>query len=940
MKPISGPRFKARKIHEYNLCLKCFQSSGADKNDFDKIDIRTINLAGRIPRKADQSRNWVSDSSQKNSLNAANDGAGSTAAAAENSGGNSAPLGLQEISIVVEEGASSTAPSGINNEEVTPPGQPSQGKSAGNHFESEGNSTPTFSHHGTASEGDPEARWRTHQALQNYKASTNSNLSYSLSGRLNRASVAGLWDYFLSKDELRELLLSKDEHYDLDALAMALLQGNIDVVVLLVYALGECDNPPYYIKRSFDFSSPASTENDIRQRIKLTKVTKAVIKHFRDEVPSFMAACEEEFRNHRDYGFLPLEQYLFHFSFTSRFEEVFSEMHKDRFRDELWRNVFEFNEQENATEDNNTNNELWRFLLKLHDGQGRTPTHVAVDEATEQCFLSTFFYFVPIGTNSDADRTIVTAPDGSGKLPAHRTAGVESLRPKFAARHWTMLVDALADVPAEHREVRTHPINNALAERGLSHISNGLVSVTNGFREEDEYVSTLIQLALIHDATEVLKQLVDVIDISSAECGYILKPSPTVPYTISLRMGLTEFACFVGANFETVEALLEKEESDLKNYQPTSSKPEHWRMEYKHWWPALHFVATYGNYKLLKYFIDSGFDPFIEDTEGNTVLHLVMRDGVQIARTSSPIEFQDHLLDYVSCRQLLLKDKRRKEKKILDATAIEDKKGCINLLLQAGCDIFKTNQKNQAPYPEGRLSTSPEFLSWWYDKQAKEFAAIQSSLNNAANAISVTATLVATASYVGPLQPPRGYTDSNQLEYQDGWVTAFVLFDTLSFYFAIIAIVLSLIPSLPVPQQAMVEELQRTRVMVTWAVGVVFMSIVCVLMSFAASSIAVVASSGVTAAFSLVSATVIVGGVLILLAFFFFLIRLLVICFPGNNQIRDLYRKTDTLTSMLLLLVRLLGLVTKTCYFLESLLGLVTKTCFISHGDLLEQGKR
>ncbi|CAM6116483.1 unnamed protein product [Calypogeia fissa] len=92
MKPISGPWFKARKIHEYNLCLKCFQSSGADKNDFDKIDIGTINLTGRIRRKADRSRNWVSDSAQKNSPNAANDGAGSTAAAVENSGGNSAPL--------------------------------------------------------------------------------------------------------------------------------------------------------------------------------------------------------------------------------------------------------------------------------------------------------------------------------------------------------------------------------------------------------------------------------------------------------------------------------------------------------------------------------------------------------------------------------------------------------------------------------------------------------------------------------------------------------------------------------------------------------------------------------------------------------------------------------------------------------------------------------
>ncbi|CAM6081658.1 unnamed protein product [Calypogeia fissa] len=615
MYPISGPRFKARKIHDYDLCLKCFESSGADKDDYDKMDPH-IYLAGRMRRKADQSRNRVPDSAQKNSPNAAIDGAGSTAAAAENSGGNSAPLGLQEISTVVEEGASSTAPSGINNEDVTPPGQPSQGKSAGHHFESKGNSTPTFSHHGTASERDPEASWRTHQALQNYKASTNSNLSGARSGRLNRASVAGPWDYFLSKDELKELLLSKDEHYDIDVLAMAMLQGNIDVIVLLVYALGECDDPPYGIYRSVTFRYPASTENDFRQRIKLAEVTQAVIQHFDAEEPSFMAACVEEFRNHPDYGFLPLEQYLFHFSFTTRFEEVFSKKHKDLFREKLWLNVLgwlhqekpdgkdgtdEYNlktskeemdeekkdneekmdaekkdneagmaeikkdneekmdaekdneegmaeinkdndekmdaekkdnekgmdakkkgkeeeerpggqakpdEQEKATENNNTNNELWHFLLKLHDGQGRTPQHVAVDEATELPFVYILWGFwadTPARKNyrenlsEESFTCTLTAPDGSGKLPVHRAAGVESLKTKSKDVIRMMIAgNYLFDVSAEYREVRTHPTPNALAERGVSSIDEGLLSVTNGFRDAE---STVPLLYILHSST-------------------------------------------------------------------------------------------------------------------------------------------------------------------------------------------------------------------------------------------------------------------------------------------------------------------------------------------------------------------------------------------------------------------------------------------------------
>ncbi|CAM6114419.1 unnamed protein product [Calypogeia fissa] len=927
MEPISGARFKARKIHDYDLCLKCFESSGADQNDYDKM-YPPISLAGR-KRKADRRPNLVPDSAQKNSPNAAIDGAGSTAAAAENSGGNSG---------VVEEGASSTAPSGINNEDVTPLGQPSQGKSAAYHFEIEGNSTPAFSHHGTASEGNPEASWRTHQALQNYKASTNSNLSDSRSGRLNRASVAGPWDYFLSKDELRELLLSKDEHYDLDALAMAMLQGNIDVIVLLVYALGECDDPPYDIDRSVEFRYPASTENDIIQRTKLAEVTQAVIQHFDAEEPSFMAACVEEFRNHPDYGFLSLEQYLFHFSFTSRFLDVFSQEHAVRFRAALWQNVVDEtdgkdekdkskktsaeemdkekkdnekgmdankngeeeeerpggqakpDEHEKATENNNTKNELWRFLLKLHDGQGRTPLHVAVDEATEIPFQSTLKH----GEITFA----LTAPDGSGKLPVHRAAGVENLKSKFTYGLWKIIVKHLFDVPAAYREVRRHPIDNALAERGVSRMHKGILSAANGFRYGVEYDPTPMQLALIHDATKVVNELVGGSNISSAECAYIIESPKLNP--MSIRMGPTEFAIFVGARIEIVEALLEKEESDLRKYQPTFSSSGQWESEYKHWWPALHLVASSGNYKLLNYFIGKAFDPFIEDTKGNTALHRVMRDGMPAPDSSipHPLEFQSHLLDYVSCRQLLLKDRRRKDKKILDATAIEDMKGCINLLLQAGCDVFKTNHHKQPPYPEGRLSSSPEFLSWWYKKQAKEFAAIQNSLRNAANAITVTATLVATASYVGPLQPPRGYTDSHQLEYQNSWVTAFVFFDTLSFYFAIIAIVLSLIPSLPVPQQGIVNELHRT---VTGAVGVVFMSIVCIVLSFAASSIAVVVSSGITVALDLVSASVLLGGMLILLVFPFFLVKVLVILFPRNAQIRELYKKTITFTGMLLL---------------------------------------
>lgn len=183
---------------------------------------------------------------------------------------------------------------------------------------------------------------------------------------------------------------------------------------------------------------------------------------------------------------------------------------------------------------------------------------------------------------------------------------------------------------------------------------------------------------------------------------------------------------------------------------------------------------------------------------------------------------------------------RRKVTNIFDESFFADRKGCVDLLLQEGNDIFGVNKNQEVPFPQGRLSSSPDFLSWWYEKQAKESGAMQKSLTNAANAFSVTATLVATASFVGPLQPPKGYTEDNQMEFDNIWVSTFIFYNNFSFYLGIVAIVLSLIPALPMRQQAMFDELRRTRNMVTVSIGLLFPSIVSILVAFTASSFAVV----------------------------------------------------------------------------------------------------
>lgn len=302
--------------------------------------------------------------------------------------------------------------------------------------------------------------------------------------------------------------------------------------------------------------------------------------------------------------------------------------------------------------------------------------------------------------------------------------------------------------------------------------------------------------------------------------------------------------------------------------------------------PTLHLVATYGDYAILKSFLDSPrCDPFIEDFDGNIALHRVLEEP--------RVVFETPLLEYVDCDHILSNDQRKRTKVQFDF--LLERVGCVTLLLQAGCDIFQANKYKQVPQPQGSLGSNAKFLLWWYDKQAKEFATIQNNLKTAANAILVTATLVATASYVGPLQPPLGYVgDPNHIQYENIWVRIFIFCDTLSFHLAITAITFSLIPSLPLPQQAMIDELNRTRGMVTLAVAVLFPSIVCVLVAFISSSLAVInANLATSTGGHLTIAATAIGGPLFLGGFVLFFIRLLGIWFPRNSWIRYIDKRVS-----------------------------------------------
>ncbi len=210
-----------------------------------------------------------------------------------------------------------------------------------------------------------------------------------------------------------------------------------------------------------------------------------------------------------------------------------------------------------------------------------------------------------------------------------------------------------------------------------------------------------------------------------------------------------------------------------------------------------------------------------------------------------------------------------------------ERQGCINLLLQAGADLWAKDKNGNWADPGGRAKPQARLL--WYERVAKETENIRKQLNAAGTGIAVVAALVATASFVGPLQPPLGYismpsgptTIDLGIEDTQFMIRVFIVSNSLSFYLAIASIMLAIVPSLPIPQDGLLfgvrEELRRSRKTVTIAIAMLLASIISVLVSFAASSLAVVHRQHK----ELTLYTTLIGGLACIVVIFFFSRRLL-----------------------------------------------------------------
>ncbi|CAM6118547.1 unnamed protein product [Calypogeia fissa] len=692
---------------------------------------------------------------------------------------------------------------------------------------------------------------------------------------------------------LPSLLLVKDGVYYLDAMAMAMLIGNLKIILMLLYAGN-------YFPRTIlpDLDVTEESEENRGHRAKLTEVTEQVVSSFEPQLTSLDVL--EMYESDLDYNFLPWQEYLFHWICSKSPVPNVLKLAKA-----LWGAAVRLN-----------SDSTWRYLLELQDAQGRTPLHLqSANPGWGQ------FKIVVANNEGEVDTEVVdcamAAPDAVGRTALHRALATGNNQ---ALKHlWEL-------VAMDHNKVAL--LGSELWQHSIPKVLNGWnkprdivlrlvpwlapqfewdkLSDRNDFqgcttscqvKESDGHNHPVegVQCSPFHSAI-LRKQVVPMFETlfksttDARERSKLWKLYSLDDLEYQWRWQQTS-GTSTEVQINGLELATLIKDIDTAKWLQGYLDPKHnlIRTKMVRPWPALHIAANAGNYEMVKMLLDDpGCDTYSEDWNGNTALHHALA-VVTIG------EFHPHLLQCTDCEHVQDNDPRNTQnKKIAEDDPLTDRQGCINLLLRSGCDVFKTNKDGQPPHPQGKLINNSAFLSWWYGRQGKEFDATNSRLSSAANAISVVAALIATASYVGPLQPPMGYAgDPSQIQDANVWVALFIVCDTMSFYLAIVAIILSLIPNLPMPQQDMEDEVRRTHRLVAMSVTALFPSIIFVLLAFTASSIAVVSANATPIGRILSITTAFIGGFLCLMTFIISAFRLLAFAFPLRKWVKRMYSVTN-----------------------------------------------
>lgn len=330
---------------------------------------------------------------------------------------------------------------------------------------------------------------------------------------------------------------------------------------------------------------------------------------------------------------------------------------------------------------------------------------------------------------------------------------------------------------------------------------------------------------------------------------------------------------------------------DVGKWNNKRSNPDYYG---EHCVPALHLAAASGNMEVLRLFLDNSYFNQMISVRGCTTLHFAVDDTMPYCLSNNEgmdISWRFILLeDICTVSKLESVSKIEKDLDSIKGKIYAGKKGCMSMLLQAGIDVWQKDDDGDIAEP-GLEAPDGVFL-WWHEKVTNEVSEAKRNLNAAANAIFVVAGLVATASYVGPLQPPLGYDPtSDEVQVTKLPIRIFVVSNNVSFYLAIASLMFAVMPSLPMSQEGLYDEWRHTQRTVAIAITFLLMSVLGVLVSFAAAS-----NAGMTTPYSwhhlgLSFYPALVCGFFCVIGIGLLFLRVLRLILPKSKVVKSMYRR-------------------------------------------------
>ncbi|KAL3686182.1 hypothetical protein R1sor_004204 [Riccia sorocarpa] len=756
-------------------------------------------------------------------------------------------------------------------------------------------------------------------------------------------------EHNLTTAMLEELLLAFDSNYHLDALALAVVNGNTTIVRILAKASTKCPNNPYHVTFPFtdqngdcppdgmqgeDSVDRNATgfdcDEETGERRRDMEAKENTLWSITEEAFQILgdSTLDDEMRKYQvnpAYNFLPMKLFFPHYWIvdkSSYFDRpnnqkgFLTRMHPRRSKSAIAGYIDKVVQILKERPDGSA---LMNFLFSLKDGRGKTLAHVLTSVYSHDRDWTCIHSW-----GEETRSKFVSVLDGAGRTVAHEFVDGIIGRPTVPdmsynclqvidIRELTKVSRRLDEGLFEYIDLDTLFTRNGYADHNYDFHSNfdGNYLCEPGYEPGLEcgasknvlHESTPFHYAALHNCSTFFIDLIRNCRIPlewNATCRMRLKQIEKRRLGVAFQTDLDEFAqvnifqvAALSGSYSVFKFLLEIDEvyDGLKRRNAAVPKQESYNRNGP--FSALYIASSAGDSAMIQALLTSQkFDPLMTTayTE-DTALHFAAD-----ADYSGPLLLPT-LLDLVNVshrpRMAMPHTFRFLDKTREEFIHAEDskRKGCISLLLQAGIDIWQANANFKIADPGE--NASPNFRLWWYEKLLKETQELRAGYNTAANAISVTGALVATASFVGPLQPPLGYANSTDspdsvLETVHAEITSvrvFMVCDTLALYFALVAILLSLMPLLPRPQESMLQDLSRARRVVTASIGFLILSVVLFLVGFAAASIAVIPNEDGSYSGGLTLSSVVIGGAFSLYLFCLFLLRLRQLVFHNRSHL-------------------------------------------------------